>query len=175
MGAVSGQGDALVVLEPADSASDAQAALRAFLAQDGVQGGAMRSANDHGVPSYRAPFTAQTSDGNEIRGEALFLTYQGTVWRMLGYAASARWTTYRNEVSAALGSFAPVTDRKILDVQPRRIQLVTTSGRMTVAEFYQRYPAPVPVEEIARLNRMDVNDVIPSGTRMKRVVGDPLP
>jgi predicted Zn-dependent protease len=175
VGAVSAQQDALVVLEPVDTTSDPQAALRGFLAQEGVQGGVMRSSDDYGIPTYRAPFTAQTSGGNEIRGEALFLSYQGTVYRILGYAAPARWSTYQSEVSASLGSFAPVTDRRILDVQPRRLRLVTTSGQMTLAEFHQRYPSPVPVEEIARLNRMDVNDLIPSGTRMKRIVGDPLP
>ena len=175
VGAVSGQQDAIVVLEPADSASDPQAALRAFLAQDGMQGGSIRASDDYGIPTYRATFTAQTSDGGQLRGEAAFLSYQGTVYRMLGYAASARWSAYQSEVSATLGSFAPVTDRRILDVQPRRLEIVRTSGRMTLAEFYARYPSPVPVEEIAKLNRMDANDVIPSGARMKRVVGDPLP
>jgi predicted Zn-dependent protease len=175
VGAVSPQQDGLVVLEPVDSVSDPQAALRAFLAQDGVVGGTPRSSSANGVPMYRATFTAQTSQGGQIQGEALFLSHQGAVYRILGYAAPARWSAYRGDVSASLGSFAPVTDRKVLDVQPRRIVLVTTSGRMTVAEFYQRYPSPVPVEEIARLNRMEVGDAIPSGTRMKRVVGDPLP
>jgi predicted Zn-dependent protease len=175
VGAVNEQQDALVVLEPADTASDPQAALRAFLAQEGVQGGPIRSSDDYGIPSYRALFSAQTSDGAEIRGEALFLAHRGSVFRILGYATPSRWSAVQGAVSASLGSFAPVTDRSVLEVQPRRLALVTTSGRMTMAAFYERYPSPVPVEEIARLNRLGVDDVIPAGTRMKRVVGNPLP
>ena len=175
VGAVSPQQDGVVVLAPADSVSDPQAGLRAFLAQQGVQGGTPRTSSANGITSYRAPFTAQTSDGGQIQGEVLFLSYRGAIYRILGYAAPARWPTYQTEVSAALGSFAPVTDRSVLNVQPRHLKLVTTSGPMTVAEFYRRYPSPVPVEEIARLNRMGVDDAIPSGTRMKHVVGDPLP
>jgi len=175
VGAVSPQEDAIVVLEPADSASDPQAALRAFLAQDGVQGGTPRSVGMHGIPSYRATFNAKTSQGSGLRGEVVFFSYRGAVWRMLGYASPARWSAYQSEVSASLGSFQQVTDRSVLDVQPRRLELVRTSDRMTLVEFHRRYPSAVPLEEIARLNRMGVDDVIPSGTRVKRVVGDPLP
>jgi predicted Zn-dependent protease len=175
VGAVSPGKDGLVVLEPVTDATDPTAALRAFLAQDGVQGGSVATGEDHGIPTARAPFTAQTSDGGEIRGEAEFLTWRGGVFRILGYAPSARWSTYASVVSRSMGSFAPVTDRAVLDVQPQRLQLVTIPRAMTVTEFNQRYPSAVPVEEVARLNRRAVGDVLPAGTRVKRVVGDALP
>ncbi len=173
VGAVSPGKDGLVVLEP-DTATDPTAALRAFLAQDGVQGGSVSTGDDYGIPTARAPFTAQTSDGGEIRGEAEFLSYRGSVYRILGYAASARWSTYASVVAQSLSSFAPVTDRAVLDVQPRRLQLVTIPRAMTLTEFNQRYPSAVPVEEVARLNRHAVDDMMPAGTRVKRVVGDAL-
>jgi hypothetical protein len=43
-----------------------------------------------------------------------------------------------------------------------------------LTEFNQRYPSAVPVEEVARLNRHAVDDMMPAGTRVKRVVGDAL-
>ncbi len=175
VGAVSPGQDGLVVLEPVADATDPTVALRAFLSQEGVQGGSVSTGEDYGIPTARAPFTAKTSDGNEIRGEAEFLSYRGSVYRILGYAASARWSAYASVVSRSLSSFAPVTDRAVLDVQPRRLQLVPLPAAMTVTEFNRRYPSAVPVEEIARLNRREVGDVVPAGTRMKRVVGDPLP
>ena len=175
VGAVSPEQDAIVVLEAAGSETDPQAALRTFLAQDGVTAGAARTQDMHGIATYRAGFTAKTSDGGELRGEVMFFSYRGSVWRMLGYSSPSRWSTYQSDISATLGSFERVTDRRVLDVQPRRLELVRTSARMTVSEFYRKYPSAVPVEEIARLNRMGVDDDVPAGTRMKRVVGDPLP
>lgn len=173
--AVSPEQDALVVLELVPDASSPEEALRAFLAQEGLQAGRTTQGDQNGIPAARAEFGATTSDGAEIRGEVLFLAYRGSIFRILGYAAASRWSGYQGDVSASLGSFAPVTDRAVLAVQPRRLEIVTVPSSMSLAEFHRRYPSPVPIEEIARLNRMDVEGTIPARARMKRVAGEPLP
>lgn len=63
----------------------------------------------------------------------------------------------------------------ILAVQPARIEVVRVPRAMTVESFHRAYPSAIPVEEVARLNRLDKGATIAAGARIKRVVGSPLP
>jgi predicted Zn-dependent protease len=172
--AVSGDQQAVVVLQPADSATDPLTALRAFLAGEGIQGGTVRQEEVQGIARSRALFSAQTSDG-DVSGEVLFLRHDGVVYRLMGLAPSDRWSTYAAQAAAALSSFAPVTDPAILGVEPNRLAVVTVPTRMTLAAFQQRYPSVIPIDELARINRLAPDATVPAGTLLKRVVGKPLP
>jgi hypothetical protein len=41
---------------------------------------------------------------------------------------------------------------------------------MTLAQFNQRYPSVIPIAELALINQVAANDVLPARTRVKRVV-----
>lgn len=174
VGAVSPGEDALVVLERVEDAQDPLVALRAFLAQEGMQGGPVNQDDAYGISRARARFTAQTADG-ELRGEVVFLRHGGTVYRIVGMASGATWGGVAPAVGVSLGSFAPLTDPAVLGVQPWRLEIVRLPGAMTMGEFHRSYPSVVPLEEVSRLNRRTPGDRIAAGTRMKRVVGSPLP
>jgi len=172
--AVSTDQQAMVILQPADSATDPASALRTFLAGQGIQGGTVREEEVQGIPRARALFSAQTSDG-DVSGEVLFLRHNGVVYRLIGLAPAGRWTSYANDVASTLSSFAPVRDPAILGVEPNRIEVVTVPTRMTVAAFQQRYPSVIPLDELARINRLAPDATVPARARLKRVVGKPLP
>ena len=53
---------------------------------------------------------------------------------LLGYTPSARWRSYDGVFADSLASFAPLTDRRYLDVQPKRVK-----GR-------RRHASPVTVD-----------------------------
>jgi predicted Zn-dependent protease len=165
---------AAVILEPLDSVSDPVAALRSFLAGDGIQGGVVQQSDAGGIPRARALFSATASNG-EVRGEVSFLRHRGVVYRLMGLASADKWASYASAVSGTLSSFAPVTDAAVLDVQPLRIEVVTVPREMTLAAFQQRYPSAVPLDELARINRLASNATVSAGTRLKRVVGKALP
>ncbi len=166
--------DAIMVLELVPDAEDPVAALRAFLAQEGMQGGRIRQAQTNGVPWARANFVA-TSDQGETGGVAEFLRHRDRLYRILGYGAGAQWSSYAGTVEASMGTFRTVTDRAVLGVQPWRLEVVTLPRDMTMAQFNGRYPSAVSLEELARLNRRVADEIVPAGSRLKRVVGDPLP
>ena len=172
--AVSPDQQAALILQPADSVTDPAAALRSFLAGQGIQGGTVRQEESEGIPRARALFSAQTSDG-DVSGEVLFLRHNGVVYRLMGLAPSDRWSAYAGQVAAALSSFAPLRDPAMLSVQPNRIEVLTVSTRMTLSAFQQRYPSVVPLDELARINRLAADATVPARTRLKRVVGKPLP
>ena len=67
-------------------------------------------------------------------------------------------------------SFARVTDRSVLDVQPNRLRIVRLDRAMTLRDFAQRFPSVVPVEELALLNQTTVDATLPAGSRVKQVV-----
>ena len=175
VGAVGPDEQALVVLKVAPDASDPATALRAYLSQEGVQGGQIRESRADGQVRARAYFSATTSEGAAMRGEVLFVAYRGTLYRIQALASASAWDALAGAMSASLGSFAPVTDPRVLGVRPWTLQVVRVPQETTFQQFYERNPMPLPLEEAARLNRRSPADVLPRGTRLKRVVGEPLP
>jgi predicted Zn-dependent protease len=174
VGAISPSEDAIVVLELVPEATEPLAALQAFLAQDGVEGGAIRQDDAYGIPSARAPFSL-TSGETRLRGVATFLRHRDRLFRILGYSTAQKWSGYERVVVSAHGTFRPVTDQAVLGVQPWRVEIVTIPSAMTMAAFHERYPSIVPLEEVARLNRVAPDESLRAGSRVKRIVGAPLP
>lgn len=172
--AVSPGEDALVVLELVQDAQEPAAALRAFLAQEGIAGGPVQEEEWYGNARARSRFTATTADG-ELRGEVVFLRHGGLVYRILGMASASAWGGVATAVGGALGSFAPLTDPAVLGVQPWRLEIVRVPQATTLEAFHQRFPSALSLEEVARLNRRSPGDRLEAGARVKRVVGQPWP
>ena len=171
--AVSPDERAVVVLRLSD-AEDPGAGLRAFLGQEGIAGGRIREDRESGIERRRATFEADGDEGG-VQGEVAFLAMDGQVFSFLGYASSGEWRNHEDAVGRAISSFARVTDRELLDIQPWTLKVVTLGEAMSLRVYHEREGVPVPVEELARLNRVRADDVLPSGTRVKGVVGAPLP
>lgn len=174
VGAIAPNQDAVVTLSVVDSAGTPDQELRDFLAQDGVRGGTPRRDGSGSVERVRADFEATTQDAT-LRGEVAFVRYDGVVYRLMGYAASSAWGGYATSVAATISSFRPVTDPAILGVQPMHLDIVTLPGAMSLNTYASRNPGPVDVDVLAELNRTDPGAVLSAGTRIKRVVGEPLP
>ena len=168
--AVSPQQDGIIQLTLAQGNSP-EAAARAFLSQQGIQPGQASQQTVNGVPAVASTFRAQTEQG-VIQGLAAFFTYNGTTYQVLGYAPAQRYAAYDALFRQSLGSFGPVTDSRVLGVQPNKITVVTLPQSMSLAEFAQRYPSTVPVAELAIVNQIeDPNKPLPAGTLVKQVSG----
>ncbi len=170
---VSGEQDAVVLLALASEASPSEA-RRSFLAGEGIEviGTSDQSVND--LPAASAEFRVQAENA-AFRGYVVFVRHQDRTFRVLGYSTQASWSARQSALSQAVRSFRPVTDRAILDVQPRTIEVVRTQSEMTLEGFQQRHPSTVDLATVGVMNGLRSGDVIPAGTLMKRVVGDPLP
>jgi predicted Zn-dependent protease len=163
--AVSPEQDATVQVTIAAQPS-AAAAARAFLSQTGVTGGTPTG----GV----IPFSAVTEDG-ELRGQVRFVEHASRVVQILALAPAARWPAHTATTERTLRSFAVLTEPAVLAVQPWRIAIVTTNAATTIEEMARRRPAPVPVATLALINQLEPGARIAAGTRLKWVVGQPLP
>ncbi len=165
--------DAIVALTLAAGASPEEAARR-FLSQQGLQAG--RSGRDSigGLTAYSAFFEAATEQG-ALRGLVSFVSYDGKLYRILGYTPAERFARYQDAFTATLRSFGRLTDPRYLDVQPRRIALVTPEREMALPEFARSYPSTVAAETIGLINGIAASQLFPRGELAKRVVGGRLP
>jgi predicted Zn-dependent protease len=172
--AISPGEDAVIVLELVSETSAPTTALRSFLQQEGIRAGAVEEGVSGGVERASADFTATTDEG-EIRGAAHFLREGGRLYRILGYTGESTWRSHASALRGVGQDFAVLTDPALLGVQPWRLEIVTLGQAMTLTEFHAQVPSPVSVEELARLNRRTPDARLARGTRLKRVVGRPLP
>lgn len=173
--AIDPEQQAVVTLEVAEDGTDPAAALRTFLAQDGITGGTPREETVGGIPRARAGFEATTEDGT-VRGEVAFMQHDGTLYRMLGYAAGASaWGAHGPRVASTISSFGALTDAAILAVEPWTMDIRTLPGATSLATYAASNPSPVDVSELASLNRVTPQEVLSGGDRIKWVVGRPLP
>jgi len=162
---------AVMTLQVAQEVTDPVAGLRDFLSQEGMSGGVIQEDEERGVRSARAEFQAVTEQGT-LRGEVAFLRHRDLTYGLIGYADQSNWSQHASEVGSSISSFRPLTDRAALSVQPLRLEIDELSDAMSLASYHSRNPGPVDLDEIARLNRHDPNEVLPSATRIKIVTGE---
>lgn len=170
--AISPNQDAVVVLGLAQGSS-AQAAAREFFNQQGLRAGQARAGNLNGLDAVSGQFEVprQQQGAADITGIATFIEHRDQVYRLLGYTSENRWRSYGSALNDAAASFDRVTDRRILDVEPARIDIVKIDRAMTLREFQQRYNKSADLQQLALINQLATNTQIPAGTAVKRVVG----
>ena len=172
--AVAEDESAIIVLTLAAEQNGLDAAMSAFLGQEGVFGGTPRSSSANGLAAREASFEVRADDGT-LRGLVRFVERDGTVFRVLGYAASSRWPSHEGRVIESATSFRPERDPEVLAVQPARVEIVRLPSRMTFREFTEAYPSTVDAERLANLNRRTLDEVLETGTLVKRVTGGTSP
>jgi predicted Zn-dependent protease len=173
VGAVSPNQDAIVVLSLARGTSADQAAQE-FFRQQGVRPGGTQRATINGMPAVTGVFEA-VSGQTLLAGRVAFIELGGRVLRLLGYTPQSRWSAFDRIFAEVIGSFDKLTDRRYLDVQPRRIEIVPLRESMTVAEFKSRHPTPVSADVLALINGVPAGGTLPAGEPVKTVVGGRLP
>ena len=172
--AVSQQGDAVVELAAAAEAS-ADAAMRAFLAQQGITGGAAARVNlTGGLPAVTSPFAAATEQG-ALRGTVSFVEHGGAVFGIVAYAPEAKWSAYQAMTGRVLLSFQRLTDPVALNVQPQHVDIVTLARAMSIDQLVRERPSPVTGATLALINQVERETSLASGRVVKWVIGATLP
>jgi predicted Zn-dependent protease len=174
VGAMSPNQDALIVVTLSQDNSP-QAAAQRFFSQQGVQQGQSLRADLGGLPAVARVFGVQGTQQGDLQGIVAFVENNNRVYQILGYTPSQRWRTYDNVIADSIGTFERVTDRNALNVQPKRVDVVSIPNSMTLDEFARRYPSTVDTATLAIINQADQNTRFPAGTEVKRVVGGQLP
>jgi predicted Zn-dependent protease len=77
----------------------------------------------NGIPAVASQFQAQTQQG-VLQGLVAFFGYNGQTYQILGYGPAQGFAANQQAIRQVLGSFAPVNDQRVLNVQPNRIEIV---------------------------------------------------
>ena len=171
--AQSPQEDAIMALTLAPGTSADQAANQ-FLRQEGLRAGNTQRVRVGGLDAVTAVFEAIAGD-MQVAGRVAFIDQGDKVYRILGYTPSSRFRNYDRVFSDTISSFAPLTDRRYLDVQPRRVEIVDVTQPMTVEDLGRRHNSTVSPAVLALINRVAPGATLPAGKPAKVVVGGRLP
>ncbi len=175
---VSPEEDAVVALTLAqDEAGGANPdrAIRSFFSETAVRSGASWRSSIGGFPAASRFFTV-SREAEDLAGLVAFVRDDERLYRLIGYTAEGRVGRYRSALTTAVGSLERLRDRRYLDVQPRRIELVRLDREMTLREIDRRHPSTVELETLAIINHVEAEGAtLPESTLYKRVVGGELP
>lgn len=169
VGAVSPNQDALVVLSLARGASAEQAAQE-FFNQQSVRPAGTRRDRINGLPAVTGVFEA-VSGQTLLAGRVAFVELDGKVYRILGYTPQSRWRAYDGVFEQVIRSFDRLTDRRHLEVQPKRVEVVELRQPMSVASFASRHPSTVGADVLALINGVPAEGTLPGGEPAKTVIG----
>ncbi|MFQ5351413.1 MAG: M48 family metalloprotease, partial [Thermoanaerobaculia bacterium] len=161
--------DALLQLTLAQDA-ETGAAVRRFVAQEGVEGGQVRSGRINGLAASWAAFEVP-DEQNPLAGRVVCIRHGSNTFQLMALARRDSWTQNDPTLERSQRSFARLTDRRFLDVQPARVRLERIPRAMTMREFSQRYPSSIDLESLALINHVQPDDRLVAGETVKRVVG----
>ena len=161
--------DAMLQLTLAQEA-DPGAAVQSFIGQEGVEGGQVRSTQINGLSASWAGFQVP-DEQNPLAGRVVCIRHGENTVQLVALAKKDSWSTNSSALEGSQGSFARLTDRRYLDVQPARVRLERIPRAMTLEEFSRRYPSSIDLETLALINHAQPDDRFEAGTVVKRVVG----
>jgi predicted Zn-dependent protease len=115
---------------------------------------------------------AATAGQTPVRGQAAFVEHGGHVFQILGYAAATTWSQYDDAFDDAIGSFARLTDRRYLDVEPLRLKILPASRMTSLDEIARR--SPVDRRTLLLINGVEGGDSLAGHPYVKTIVGDAL-
>ncbi len=160
--------NAIMVFSIASDANSAQAAGTSFAAQEGVTVIEQGATRVNGLQAYDVQATAADNQGTTFRLVVRYIEYSGTVYSFLSYANQSAYDTYSSVFYQSLDGFRSLTDNSKINVEPKRLDVVTTSRSGTFRSFL---PDPIPsgftAEEIAIINQVNLDETIASGRRIK--------
>ena len=160
-------GQAVLQLTLAQEPS-AEAAARKLAQTQGVQVTRSGAVTVGGYPGYRVEGTAQQQNG-QVGFSGTFVEYGGNVYQFLGLTAANALSRYADEFRGTAESFDRLTASRFLNVEPVRLEVVTTSGRTTLQQLLRSRELPIGLsaEEIAIMNQVELTEPIPAGRAVK--------
>ncbi|MEE8526639.1 MAG: M48 family metalloprotease [Thermoanaerobaculia bacterium] len=173
VGGISPDQDALVVLTLAEE-GDADEGFQKFFSQEGLERGQSWRRSFYYFRTV-PPETQQQQQQQKLQGLVGFVSHGGQLFRLLSYTSDDKWPGYGRPLQQSLASFKRLTDRRYLDVEPKRVRLVKIDRAMTLEEFNRRYPSTVDLAELAIVNGVGEGARFEAGRNVKRIVGGKLP
>lgn len=138
-----------------------------FAAQQGIAAARSQSLSLNGLPAVSVAFQAPTSQGT-VEGRETFIAIDGTTYQLLGYGPVGMQGNDAKFLAVAR-SVARLTDPGRINVQPKRVHIVRLASAQTIVAAGRANGNAIPDAELASINEVAVDQVIPAGTVVKVV------
>ncbi|HEX9801504.1 MAG TPA: M48 family metalloprotease [Thermoanaerobaculia bacterium] len=147
-------------------------AARAFLAQKGLEAGASRQLRTNGLAAVQADFAVPRENAGRIVGGVVFFELESRVFRLLALALEDQAPAVRQPMQAFLSGFERLTDRRRIDVAPRRIRVEALDRPASLRQLHGRWRSDAALELLALVNAVDDPDrLLAAGSLVKRIEG----
>ncbi len=166
-------GAAAIQLTLAAEQRSPQDYARLLANQPGVQLLRGNQTTINGNPAFVGIYqVANQNTGQTLGVLAAFISYRGNLYQLAGLTTANRFRSGQGVFEASIATFGELTDSRALAVQPDRIRVVEARNGQTLRELYKRVQNPgIEVEEVAFLNRLEPDEPLPAGTRVKLIEG----
>jgi predicted Zn-dependent protease len=165
--AVSPRNDAALELRLTGDADPARA-LRRFFSQPGVAAGRAATITINGAPAALAQFQAQSEQGL-VAGLVGYVARGGRTYQVVGYTAAQAYRAYAGLLEQTIRSLEGVTDPEVLNVRPKRIDVIRLERPTTLDRLADGSDA-VSLETLAILNQVPTGTAqLPAGQLVKRI------
>lgn len=158
-----------VMLFQADSKSDSPAnSVSAFLNQQGITVIEKGVVPQSAYQAYKAVAKARTQN-NEMIGLYIYaLRYNNRVYRFIDYTTENKYESFEPVFALSGNRFSPITNSKILNIQPVRIKVVRLEKSEKFSNLLpKQLPENITPEDIAIMNQAKLSGFLPGGFYLK--------
>jgi predicted Zn-dependent protease len=136
------------------------------LASKGLSPASGGATDINGNRAFVGAYNVRQQDGSTVPVLAAFIEYNKNLYEIIGAMADVR--RYSGTIEAALRSFNRLTDKRLLSLQPDRVEIYTARQGDTLQTLAKRYNNPrVTADDLAILNRLPVDQPITPGRLVK--------
>ncbi|MEX0661956.1 MAG: M48 family metalloprotease [Balneolaceae bacterium] len=155
--------DAVMIFRIDGESQSAQGSIESFVAQEGIT----LNSDEPTDNGYLADVTIEQQEGN-LRAIIYAIEFQDRVFRFVNYSTEGSFDNYQSTFTSVPGQLIRVTDEQVLNIEPIRLQLVTTDRSGTFRSFLpSSLPMNIDEEELAIINQVELDEEIEVGTELK--------
>lgn len=165
---VSPEEDAVIIFR-IDSESDSpQSSIQQFIGQEGITVNSRSEGQSSGqFSAYSANVTIAQQEGN-LRAVIYAVEFGDQIFRFINYTPEGQFSTYRDALTGVPSEFDRLTDERLLNIQPVRLQLVQTGRSGEFSSFLpNQLPMDITPEDVAIINQVQLETTIESGRFLK--------
>ena len=165
---LSEQQDAVMIFRIDGESGSARESVQSFIGQEGI------NVNSQSETQSSDQFTAYQADvaipqqQGDLRALIYAVEYDGRIYRYINYTLESKWDTYTAAFSNVPEQFNRLTERRILDIQPVRLDVIAAPRTDTFRNLLpSSLPMNITAEEMAIVNQVELDEQIPAGRPLK--------
>lgn len=164
---VSSAEDAVMIFKIDGEAQSAQGSVESFVEQEGITLNSDEPTRANEYNGYQADVTIEQQEGN-LRAIVYAIEFQDRVYRFINYSTVDAFDKYQSVFTTVPDQFNRVTDQRILNIQPVKLEIITTNRSDTFRNFLpSSLPMNIDEEELAIINQVELDEQIEAGTTLK--------